>query len=168
MSFVKLQSSRKAKETKTFVRSNPGKQGIPEINSTKHTVQLANTPGHLNNSSDAADSRPMLLTGIHQSLPDSLEARQSERTGRGLYAKTNYNAGKSRSTSILRGGHISLYKGSVLFSLKPAVSVLSASQLDSHCSFCANASTEQDLKRCTKCRKVRYCNAVCSSNVPRP
>ena len=108
MSFVKLQSSRKAKETKTFIRSNPGKRGIPEINSTPRAVQLANTPGHVNNSSDAPDSHPVSITGVHQSLPDSLEARQSERTGRGLYAKTNYNAGKSRSTSIFGNGHISL------------------------------------------------------------
>lgn len=51
--------------------------------------------------------------------------------------------------------------GSVLLTIRPQASVLSLNQLHHYCSFCTNAAPPQGLKRCTKCRKVWYCNAVC-------
>ncbi|KAK7683554.1 hypothetical protein QCA50_013389 [Cerrena zonata] len=146
MSFAQLQSSRRAKETKSFVSTTNTQEKNVDISTdsepqTSHIVPRSRSADR----SQGPTSHSISLLGMYQNIPDTLEVRQSEETGRGLYAKTQYNV------------------GSVLLSVRPQVSVLSGSHLEHYCSFCASAAPPHGLKRCTKCRKVWYCNASCQN-----
>ncbi|KAI0777740.1 SET domain-containing protein [Trametes elegans] len=89
------------------------------------------------------DTRPVELHGCHASLPPSLEIRESQRYGRGIYAKFPFQA------------------GSVILSITPHVRVLSTPYLDQYCSSCAAPGSEAGLRRCPKCKTVYYCNQEC-------
>ncbi len=57
------------------------------------------------------------------------------------------------------------YLGSVVMAMRPHVWVLSAVNLDQYCSACAGpAPAEGGLKRCPKCKTVRYCNSVSNTS----
>ena len=81
---------------------------------------------------------------LYTELPDLVSIKSSKERGRGLWTK-----------QVIRAG-------TVIFSTKPYVSVLSSKQLDSHCTACASPRSETGtLKVCTKCRIVRYCDPSC-------
>ncbi|KAI1798145.1 SET domain-containing protein [Ganoderma leucocontextum] len=86
------------------------------------------------------------LHGCHASwLPSSLEIRESNNHGRGLYTKTAQVA------------------GSIIFSMTPHVSVLSTGNLSHYCSACSGFASTTGLKRCPKCKIVHYCNSNCQN-----
>ncbi|EJF63742.1 SET domain-containing protein [Dichomitus squalens LYAD-421 SS1] len=85
------------------------------------------------------------LHGCHTDLPSFLEIRESSRHGRGLYAKTALSAGE------------------IILSIIPHVFVLSTPNLEYYCSACAAPAATAGLKRCPKCKTVRYCNSDCQN-----
>ncbi|KAM5533874.1 hypothetical protein V8D89_012414 [Ganoderma adspersum] len=86
------------------------------------------------------------LHGCHASLPPSLEIRESNNHGRGIYAKAAQVA------------------GSIIFSITPHVSALSTGNLSHYCSACSGpVSPTAGLKRCPKCKIVHYCNSNCQN-----
>ncbi|KAI0076540.1 SET domain-containing protein [Panus rudis PR-1116 ss-1] len=92
------------------------------------------------------NSTEVSLAGLHASLPSNVRVRQTKETGRGLYAKETFKP------------------GSVVLAVRPLVSVLSTSNLEAYCSYCCSPAPKGGLKRCTRCRKVWYCDATCQNN----
>ncbi|KAI0319151.1 SET domain-containing protein [Amylostereum chailletii] len=82
---------------------------------------------------------------LYQSLPASVDVRVTSQAGRGVYAKQP------------------LKPGEIIFATKPHVHVLSTRNLEHFCSACASPAAENDLKRCTRCRVVWYCNTECQN-----
>ncbi|CAL1709203.1 unnamed protein product [Somion occarium] len=108
-------------------------------------MEIARPQGNPAVNAEVENSKPVSLSGLHKDLPSTLEVRQGKDTGRGLYARDR------------------LVVGSILFATRPHVSVLSTPQLESYCSYCCSAAPSQGLKRCTRCRKIWYCNATCQN-----
>ncbi|KAJ3991212.1 hypothetical protein F5050DRAFT_1581798 [Lentinula boryana] len=79
-------------------------------------------------------------------LPDSVQVRQSEVNGRGIWTKLPVRA------------------GNVIFVTKPYAAALSTPSLSSHCSSCFALSSTSLLRRCTKCRIAHYCDFTCQTN----
>ncbi|KAG6834370.1 hypothetical protein H0H93_010086 [Arthromyces matolae] len=121
MSFASLKKTRDEKRSKSYVQSLPSQP-----------VQ-----------SEGQDIKT--LDEVLYSLPDNIEIRRSESSGRGLWSKTKYTP------------------GSTLLVAKPHIAVLSNRYLDSYCSNCFGPAPECGLKRCTTCRTVWYCGSVCQS-----
>ncbi|KAK7457072.1 hypothetical protein VKT23_010373 [Stygiomarasmius scandens] len=134
MSFTDLRAARK---TKSYVQSS-----IPETTSNSSASNTSDAQKENAESTTKVASFPEL----YKALPSALEIRVSETSGRGIWTKASIRAG----TTIL--------------SLKPHAAVLSLRHLDSHCSACFASATTSELRRCTKCRVVRYCDGTCQNN----
>ncbi|OBZ77393.1 N-lysine methyltransferase SMYD2 [Grifola frondosa] len=140
MAFHSLKSSRKAKETRSFVTA----QSTPSGESHSINANHAYDEGDLISATEETELVP--LNGLYERLSSlALEVRKSSQYGRGIYSKLDAKA------------------GSILISIKPNVSVLSASCLSSYCSSCCGPALDSGLKRCTRCRTVWYCNAICQN-----
>ncbi|KAH9962254.1 SET domain-containing protein [Russula dissimulans] len=79
-------------------------------------------------------------------LPSSIDIQASPERGRGIYAKEH----------LKRGGTILI--------TKPPIYVLLTKNLEHFCSSCISPASATGLKRCTQCKNIRYCNAVCQTN----
>ncbi|KZT20922.1 SET domain-containing protein [Neolentinus lepideus HHB14362 ss-1] len=88
--------------------------------------------------------QPQLNDELYGTLPSSLDIRTAPNDGRGIYA-----------TQPMK-------RGTTVLSLPPHVQALSVTSLSVHCSYCAAPSP--DLKRCTRCKIVRYCGSSCQNN----
>ncbi|KAF9475469.1 SET domain-containing protein [Pholiota conissans] len=137
--FAALKRQRSAKETRSFV-------------STKIPPSFSNVDGEDSSSnmdvdqSDQTTATPLGLNsnGLYASIPPSLEVRESQDKGRGLYSK---HARKP---------------GDVLLSVKPHVAALSVAKLEGYCSNCFGAK-KNSLQRCTGCKVVYYCDSKCQN-----
>lgn len=168
MSFADLRSSRKSKEARSFLpgsfeqsslkqnrlapSESEGSLEIRDASKEPTTVEAAHTRADV---TSAIQNLPI------QGLPPSLEIRQSEESGRGVYAKEDFDMGKFLPSVCNSYIAETLYVGKVLISSRARVAALSTPFLDTHCSSCAGASPESGLKRCTRCRVVWYCDSVC-------
>ena len=101
MSFADLRSSRKSKEAKSFLpgsfeqsslkqnrlapSESEGSLEIRDASKEPTTVEAAHTRADV---TSAIQNLPI------QGLPPSLEIRQSEESGRGVYAKEDFDMGK--------------------------------------------------------------------------
>ncbi|KAJ4472771.1 hypothetical protein C8J55DRAFT_579714 [Lentinula edodes] len=83
---------------------------------------------------------------MYSELPDFVEIRQSEMTGRGIWTQSPIRA------------------GSVIFVTKPYAAALSSPKLKSYCSCCYEQTSRNGLRRCTKCRLTHYCDSNCQTN----
>lgn len=104
------------------------------------------------------------LHGCHASLPPSLEIRESNNRGRGIYTKTAQVAGMS-TYSVATALLTNILSGSIIFSITPHVSVLSTGNLSHFCSACSGPAPTAGLRRCPKCKIVHYCNSVSVQNI---
>ncbi|KLO09410.1 SET domain-containing protein [Schizopora paradoxa] len=82
---------------------------------------------------------------LYAELPNNLVILKTEDRGRGIWTTQDVKA------------------GTVLFSIRPHVHVLSRSQLTSFCTSCCTPNSSTALKKCTKCRVVHYCSAACQN-----
>ncbi|KAF8827284.1 hypothetical protein HHX47_DHR5000914 [Lentinula edodes] len=137
MSFVQLKSSR---STKSFVQPN-----ISRYVSSASTEQSSESSSSVKNlvSNTKAVGRE---EGMYRELPDFIEIRQSEETGRGIWTQSPIRA------------------GSVIFVTKPYAAALSSPKLTSYCSYCFEQTGMNGLRRCTKCRVTHYCDFNCQTN----
>jgi len=139
-SFSSLQTQRKSKQSKSFTTS-----GAP--------TAVEKAAGALTISGDVAENADgsvidQLVSGsdqLYQCLPASLDVRTTSEDGRGIWAKKGFAA------------------GDIIFITKPHVHVLSSRNLDSLCSSCSSPGTN-NLRRCTRCRVVWYCDSQCQNN----
>ncbi|KAG2108658.1 uncharacterized protein F5147DRAFT_694186 [Suillus discolor] len=134
MSFASLKSQRQSKASRSYVTSTDNSK---ESHST--TIPKAIHPN------DPTTSTPSNGGTVYHGIPENVEVRVSEISGRGLWARNLIKA------------------GSVIISLRPYSFALASRYLDSHCSSCA-ATSNSGLLRCTKCRTVWYCNTTCQTN----
>ncbi|KAH7882473.1 hypothetical protein F5I97DRAFT_1816839 [Phlebopus sp. FC_14] len=134
MSFSNLKSKRQFKSSKSYVHASSG--------------PTTTTPTHSTTQTPVQHDSGLLSTpaGLYKDLPAALEIRKSSDSGRGLWVRE------------------ATLKGSVLLSVEPHSFVLSNHYLDSRCSACVGAAASSGLKRCMRCRKVWYCNAICQRN----
>ncbi|KAI0795428.1 SET domain-containing protein [Abortiporus biennis] len=155
MSFASLHAARKSKEIKSFVRPNAAE--VDDYSRSEHldtpTERVGSTFEETMASTAPATgiaqnvAKYVALNGLHSSLPSTLEIREDDNSGRGMYAK-----------------HL-ISTGSILVSLRPTIFTLSTGSLHSHCSSCAALSQPPaELKRCTRCKVIWYCNANCQNN----
>ncbi|TFK47527.1 SET domain-containing protein [Heliocybe sulcata] len=93
---------------------------------------------------DSPGSKPDASLEAYDGLPPSLSIRRSPDRGRGVYATQP------------------LTRGATVVTVPPHVHALSTSRLSEYCSSCAAQRAE--LKRCTRCKLVWYCNASCQNN----
>lgn len=94
MSFAKLKSSRREKETRSFVTAHAAGKQENTVGILPHTEpQTADVLHNPENTSQEPTSHPVSLRGVYQNIPDTLEVRKSEETGRGVYAKAQYHVG---------------------------------------------------------------------------
>ncbi|KAL4073526.1 hypothetical protein J3A83DRAFT_4229177 [Scleroderma citrinum] len=115
---------------------------ITTVDATAPTSDRTVVPSY-----EDTNSRVTYENGMYKNLPSLVEIRECGRSGRGLWSKA--------STVI--------QPGSTILSVRPHVFSLSSPYLDSHCSGCVG-SPGSGLKRCTRCRKVWYCNPTCQNN----
>ncbi|KAI5117278.1 hypothetical protein M0805_005603 [Coniferiporia weirii] len=83
--------------------------------------------------------------GLYAGLLPILLIKKSKKRGRGLWSKVGIPA------------------GTVVFSVRPHVHILSRSQLGLHCTSCCVPQSSTGLKKCTKCRTVYYCGTACQN-----
>ncbi|KAI0938789.1 hypothetical protein AcV5_000393 [Taiwanofungus camphoratus] len=139
MSFANLRSQRQSKQSRSFVQSSPAV-------ASDIATSSAQPADNIDASTVCAGSVEVVhIDGLHKVLPAFLEIRRGE-SGRGIYCRKQSKA------------------GTVLMSIRPHVSVLSTSYLDSYCSFCCGPSSAEGLKRCTRCRVFWYCGVTCQNN----
>ncbi|KAG6811187.1 hypothetical protein H0H92_008627 [Tricholoma furcatifolium] len=129
-SFTDLRASRQSK-AKSYVQSTNSTQ------SSSSTPPLQPSPDEGQKLKD--------VDGLFRSLPQSIEIRTSEHSGRGLWSKTSRKP------------------GDVFLAVKPHIAVLSNQYLDSYCSNCFGPPSATGLKRCTICRVVWYCDSQCQT-----
>ncbi|KAJ7686194.1 SET domain-containing protein [Mycena rosella] len=128
MSFAKLKATREAKQS--YVTPN-----IPENSQESSAVpsQAVHQPAE----------ETAVTEKIYKAIPDYLESRTSQTSGRGLWMKQSCSPGQ------------------IILAVKPHAAALSNDRMDSHCSQCFGAGNS--LKRCTKCQAVYYCDSMCQN-----
>lgn len=151
MSFAGLQSARKNKESKSFVTVNSG--SVPEKSEPvkDSDAEAASAARH--------DGPGKLDIDRLKGLPDAVEIRQSSIEGRGIFANVFFQPGKTLILNVY--APLIFCIGTVVSSMRPRVTVLSTSTLDTFCSHCCSPAPETGLKRCTRCKVLYYCDAVC-------
>ncbi|KAI0252893.1 SET domain-containing protein [Lactifluus subvellereus] len=100
-------------------------------------------------SSSKPSSAPLLVdappTPLYGALPPLVDVRTSQERGRGLYTKERFK------------------RGGTILSTKPHIYVLSTKNLGQFCSSCVSPAPA-GLRRCTQCKNVWYCDAMCQNN----
>ncbi|KAG0692903.1 hypothetical protein DFH29DRAFT_816975 [Suillus ampliporus] len=134
MSFASLKSQRQSKASRSYVTST-------DISQESHSTTIPKVI----HSNDPETSTPRNEGTVYHGIPENVEMRVSETSGRGLWAKKLIKA------------------GSVIISLRPHSFALARQYLDSNCSSCS-AAPNSGLLRCTGCRTVWYCNTTCQTN----
>lgn len=99
MSFANLRSARQSKEARSFVGAGTDAgqaQDAPAQPGTRSTADgesmTVDPPA-----ASQPDTRPPLVTDLPVTLPASLEARKSDASGRGVYAKEHFAPGEEMS-----------------------------------------------------------------------
>ncbi|THU98784.1 SET domain-containing protein [Dendrothele bispora CBS 962.96] len=138
MSFADLRANRK---TKSYVQSS-----VTEPASNSSAINTSDASQGPEQKENVEPTEVASFPGLYQAIPPALEVRISEKSGRGLWTKAAIRA------------------GTVILSLKPHVAALSLQHLDSCCSSCFASTSTTELRRCTKCRVVRYCDGTCQTN----
>lgn len=156
MSFRDLRASRQTKQTRSFV---------------KPKAALSSDAGTTSQSTISTEAGPseqaqLIYAGSYPLIPETLEIRKFTETGRGIYTKQGFEPGMSMCSNHAFMLGFTSSTGSILISIKPHVTALSTPYLDSYCSSCSGLASTTGLKRCTRCRTVRYCGTVCTSNLP--
>ncbi|KAI0341475.1 SET domain-containing protein [Trametopsis cervina] len=142
MSFADLRSTRKDKESKSFVSASGDNGPRSEAQQTADRVEN-DTDSDIHS---GIDEKPTVLSIKPAGLPPSVNVRKTATRGRGVYATSAF------------------LPGSVISSLRPRVMALSTSALSSYCSNCSGPpSPGAELKRCTRCRTVWYCDTDCQN-----
>ena len=96
MSFADLQSSRKTKESKSFVRDS-----ITESSEAIAGTSSDQQPQHTGSiTTGQQDDEPVVVRDLDTGLPPSLDVRTSETDGRGIYANRSFAPGLTISTSL--------------------------------------------------------------------
>ncbi|KAG7092156.1 hypothetical protein E1B28_008525 [Marasmius oreades] len=121
----------------------------------KSYVNVPTVPRDHSSATSSSTKDPVDVTGneptfhearerLYTALPNWIEIRTSAAEGRGLW-----------TTQALKAG-------STVLSAKPHIHTISNKYLDGCCSACLSHGTpESNLRGCTKCRVVRYCNSEC-------
>ncbi|KAI0711226.1 SET domain-containing protein [Earliella scabrosa] len=188
MSFTKLKSARKAKESHSFVNPETPTEtrpGPPFTANTHDAIQDLPSSGQLTSSADAGTADNVIprksSSGTVAMDVDPPQASTSPPTDQSkapsnsvsttpvklhdCHAALPFTVEIRESSRQGRGIYAksAFSAGTSIVSVTPHVSVLSTGYLDRHCSACAGPAPPTGLKRCPKCKTLWYCNSECQN-----
>ncbi|KAH6904885.1 hypothetical protein BKA70DRAFT_1294081 [Coprinopsis sp. MPI-PUGE-AT-0042] len=127
-----------------FAGENPQGEHISESEPSSLVKDALEAPQDSPGLSQSSSDKTTSWDAVYTSVPPTVGIRTTTETGRSLYSQSAFRPGDT------------------IIALRPHISVLSTSHLDSHCSACCSpAEDSQALKRCATCKVVMYCEKAC-------